>query len=254
MLGTLILVAGVANINHRGCGDAQYPPTMMLALLIYSYSSGVFSSRGIELSTYDSVATRVLCGDTHPDHDTICAFRRKNGILLEKAFSHVLELAARVGVMKVGPEQARRGGSGGQQGGAKRDGGQRGETETARRTKETAGHQRGYPRQFRRRPPVRPVIRRPEGALIEDRTMMPLPTQPRRRRRTDFRTAWRPLRSFQRHLSAGLRRQCGRNTKIPDSPSGFRDDRAWGVAAAGGDQPPVFSTVTARRFCAQQLS
>ncbi len=93
---------GVANINHRGCGDAQYPPTMMLALLIYSYSSGVFSSRGIELSTYDSVATRVLCGDTHPDHDTICAFRRKNGILLEKAFSHVLELAARVGVMKVG--------------------------------------------------------------------------------------------------------------------------------------------------------
>ena len=91
-----------AKVNHRGSGDAQYPPTMMLALLIYSYSSGVFSSRGIELSTYDSVATRVLCADTHPDHDTICAFRRENGPLLEKTFSHVLELAARVGVMKVG--------------------------------------------------------------------------------------------------------------------------------------------------------
>ena len=91
-----------AKVNHRGSGSAQYPPTMMLGLLIYSYSSGVFSSRGIELSTYDSVATRVLCGDTHPDHDTICAFRRENGVLLEKVFSHVLELAARVGVMKVG--------------------------------------------------------------------------------------------------------------------------------------------------------
>lgn len=91
---------GSAKVNHRGSGDAQYPPAMMLALLIYSYSSGVFSSRGIEMSTYDSVATRVLCGDTHPDHDTICTFRRENGPLLERAFSHVLELAARVGVMR----------------------------------------------------------------------------------------------------------------------------------------------------------
>lgn len=93
---------GAAQVNHRGSGDAQYPPAMMLALLIYSYSSGVFSSRGIECSTYDSVAAGVLCADTHPDHDTICKFRRENGPLLEKAFSHVLELAARVGVMKVG--------------------------------------------------------------------------------------------------------------------------------------------------------
>jgi len=64
-----------AKVNHRGCGSEQYPPDMLLSLLIYSYSSGVFSSRSIERATYDSVATRVLCGDTHPDHDTICAFR-----------------------------------------------------------------------------------------------------------------------------------------------------------------------------------
>lgn len=91
-----------AKVNQRGSGSEQYPPAMMLALLIYSYCSGVFSSRGIEACTYDSVATRVLCADTHPDHDTICRFRRENGELLEEAFSHVLELAARVGVMKVG--------------------------------------------------------------------------------------------------------------------------------------------------------
>ena len=93
---------GSAKVNHRGTGSQQYPPGMMLALLIYSYSCGVFSSRAIEASTYENVAVRVLCGDTHPDHDTICAFRRQNGMLLEKAFSEVLELAARVGVMKVG--------------------------------------------------------------------------------------------------------------------------------------------------------
>lgn len=91
-----------AKVNHRGSGSEQYPPAMLLALLIYSYTSGVFSSRSIERATYDSVATRVLCGDTHPDHDTICAFRRENRELLEEAFSSVLEMAARVGVMKVG--------------------------------------------------------------------------------------------------------------------------------------------------------
>lgn len=91
-----------AKLNYRGSGSAQYPPSMMLALLIYSYSTGVFSSRSIERATYDSVATRVLCANTHPDHDTICTFRRENKVLIEKAFSHVLELAARVGVMRVG--------------------------------------------------------------------------------------------------------------------------------------------------------
>jgi transposase len=91
-----------AKINQRGCGSQQYPPSMLLALLIYSYSSGNFSSRAIERATYDNVAVRVLCGDTHPDHDTICRFRRENRVLLDKAFSAVLELAARVGVMKVG--------------------------------------------------------------------------------------------------------------------------------------------------------
>ncbi len=47
-----------------------------LLLLIYCYATGVFGSRQIERGTYENVAVRVLCGDTHPDHDTICAFRR----------------------------------------------------------------------------------------------------------------------------------------------------------------------------------
>lgn len=91
-----------AKVNHRGSGSQQYPPRMLLALLIYSYSSGIFSSRAIERASYDSVAVRVLCADTHPDHDTICAFRRENRALLDKAFSAVLEMAARVGVLRVG--------------------------------------------------------------------------------------------------------------------------------------------------------
>ena len=56
---------------------------MMPALLIYSYATGTFSSRRIEQSTYDSVPVRLLTADTHPDHDTICTFRRENQAMAE---------------------------------------------------------------------------------------------------------------------------------------------------------------------------
>jgi len=29
-------------VNYKGCGDEQYPPHMMLALLIYCYANGIF--------------------------------------------------------------------------------------------------------------------------------------------------------------------------------------------------------------------
>jgi transposase len=50
-----------AQLNVRGSGSEQYPPSMMMALLIYAYATGVFSSRRIERATYDSVAMRYLC-------------------------------------------------------------------------------------------------------------------------------------------------------------------------------------------------
>ena len=40
---------------------------MMLGLLVYCYAIGVFSSRMIERMTYENVAVRMLCADTHPD-------------------------------------------------------------------------------------------------------------------------------------------------------------------------------------------
>lgn len=90
--------------NQRGTGDEQYPPRMMLALLIYCYATGRFSSRVIENATHEDVVIRYLCGgDLHPDHDTICTFRRKNRKLFEKAFVEVLLMAQEsAGLKKVG--------------------------------------------------------------------------------------------------------------------------------------------------------
>ena len=56
--------------NERGSGSPQYPPSMMLILLIYCYATGRFYTRIIEQATYYDVAVRYICGgDKHPDHE-----------------------------------------------------------------------------------------------------------------------------------------------------------------------------------------
>lgn len=90
------------HVNLRGTGSEQYPPAMMLALLIYSYATGRFGSRTIEASTYSDVAVRYLCANTHPDHDSICAFRTANAAAFRAAFVSVLQLAHHLRLTQVG--------------------------------------------------------------------------------------------------------------------------------------------------------
>jgi transposase len=89
-------------VNIRGTGSLQYPPKMMLELLIYCYANGIFSSRKIEHATYRDVAVRYLTADTHPDHDTIAAFRRENLEVISACFLEVLKLARQMRLLKVG--------------------------------------------------------------------------------------------------------------------------------------------------------
>jgi transposase len=97
-----LLDVGQARVNERGTGNPQYPPTRMLGQLIYSYATGTFSSRQIERATYENLAVRLLCADRHPEHDSICTFRRNNGALLQSGFEQVLAMAAQMRVLKVG--------------------------------------------------------------------------------------------------------------------------------------------------------
>jgi transposase len=90
------------HVNHRGTGSEQYPPAMMLALLIYCYATGRFGSRTIEAATYSDVAVRYLCANRPPDHAVICAFRTANGPAFRAAFTQVLELAHHLRLTRVG--------------------------------------------------------------------------------------------------------------------------------------------------------
>jgi transposase len=90
----------VFHLNHKGSGSKQYSPEMMLSLLIYCYVTRRFSSRVIEEATFSDVVVRYICANTHPDHDTICTFRKNNEQAFKKAFVDVLELASSLGKLK----------------------------------------------------------------------------------------------------------------------------------------------------------
>jgi transposase len=88
--------------SYRGSGSASYHPKVLLALLVYGYATGVFSSRKLERASYDSVAFRFIAANDHPDHDTIAAFRRRFLPEIEGLFVQVLLVAREMGVLKMG--------------------------------------------------------------------------------------------------------------------------------------------------------
>ena len=55
---------GAFKVNRRGSGSAQYHPRMMLALLIYCYANGIFSSRWIERATRCDIEVCFVSVDT----------------------------------------------------------------------------------------------------------------------------------------------------------------------------------------------
>lgn len=89
-------------VNAQNGGRAQYHPRMMLALLVYCYANGTFSSRRIERATHRDVGVRFVAANTHPDHDTIAVFRRTNQAAFEAAFLQVLLMARESGLLAVG--------------------------------------------------------------------------------------------------------------------------------------------------------
>ncbi|MEQ9301923.1 MAG: transposase [Cyclobacteriaceae bacterium] len=87
---------------YAGKGSTPYDPKLLLSLIFYGYVTGVFSSRKIESSTYDSVAFRFIAGNHHPDHDTISSFRKRFLPQLKGWFKEILLIGNELGLVKVG--------------------------------------------------------------------------------------------------------------------------------------------------------
>lgn len=89
-------------VRYGTRGGTSYAPEVLLGLLLYGYTTGVFSSRKIERATYESVPFRFIAGDMHPDHDTLAHFRQTFLQELKDLFVQVLVLAEAAGVLKLG--------------------------------------------------------------------------------------------------------------------------------------------------------
>jgi transposase len=83
-------------------GERPYSPQMMLAVLLYVYCTGTYSSRRLERATYEDVAMRVIAGGEHPHFTRINAFRKTHLAALSGLFLQVLKLCQKAGLVRLG--------------------------------------------------------------------------------------------------------------------------------------------------------
>ena len=88
--------------RENGQGRAAYEPSMMVALLLYSYARGNRSSRGIERACREDVTYKLITAMRVPDHSTIAEFRRRHEQPLGELFTEVLALCDEAGLVEVG--------------------------------------------------------------------------------------------------------------------------------------------------------
>lgn len=85
---------------YPGGGAPAYDPRMMLKVVVYAYSSGVYSSRKISQATAENVHFMWLTGCTRLDHMTVNRFRseRLRGCF-ESVFAETVGLIAEMGLV-----------------------------------------------------------------------------------------------------------------------------------------------------------
>lgn len=88
--------------RYAAVGGEPIDPPVLLALLLYAYATGVFSSRQIEAATYEVIPFRFIAGGLHPDHDTIANFRKTFLAEIKGVFAQVLLIACEMGYLKLG--------------------------------------------------------------------------------------------------------------------------------------------------------
>jgi transposase len=83
-------------------GGAVYAPELMLKVWLYAYALGVTSARRLEQRIREDLAFRYLAGGATPDNWSLSAFRRRHGRGINDVFTQVLELAQKLGLVRLG--------------------------------------------------------------------------------------------------------------------------------------------------------
>jgi Transposase domain (DUF772) len=83
-------------------GHPPYHPTMMVALLLYAYSCGLYSSHRIARACEERVDFMAVTAMNQPDFRTIAKFRRRHLKALSDLFVQVLKLCQAAGLVELG--------------------------------------------------------------------------------------------------------------------------------------------------------
>ena len=83
-------------------GQPPYHPTMMVALLLYAYAVGIYSSRRIARACTERVDFMAIVALDAPEFRTISEFRRRHLKALAGLFLQVHELCERAGLVTLG--------------------------------------------------------------------------------------------------------------------------------------------------------
>jgi len=80
-------------------GASAFPPAMLLKVVLFAYSQGIVSSRGIETACREHVTFIALCGDTPPHFTTIASFVSTLGEDIACVFGAALAICDREGTI-----------------------------------------------------------------------------------------------------------------------------------------------------------
>lgn len=83
-------------------GFPPFHPAMMVALLLYGYSRGIYSSRRLAQACEERLDFMAVTAMNRPDHRTIAKFRRRHLKALSDLFMQVLKLCRKAGLVKLG--------------------------------------------------------------------------------------------------------------------------------------------------------
>ena len=100
-IGELGISAISATYEQQERGYPPYHPRMMVALLLYSYCRGIFSSRKIMQACQEHISFRVIVGDDLPNFRTISDFPKRHLKALQALFVQVLRLCQEAGLVKL---------------------------------------------------------------------------------------------------------------------------------------------------------
>ena len=95
-------LSAITGVYKAEQGQPPYHPGMLVALLLYGYSRGIYSSRQLARACEERVDMMALTGLNRPDFRTISDFRKRHLSALQQLFVQVLRLCQTAGLVKLG--------------------------------------------------------------------------------------------------------------------------------------------------------